>query len=204
MQWPCPVCAYNGHSKVQLDKCKTNDLPCVPPSTDIGGRNGVLSKYQSLATVVVVVVVVEIIKLYQVQTGRFLATTGYVAPLPQLCSLHCSHPLQILLLKDILDPPATLEVGVYQQPFSVLIMCTIDNPICPAIESTKCPVVYLGLSGGPMLTIGESCASSSNTVLLIPFLEQLVHWTFDCPACTVWSACPFKGAVHSNSESSSS
>ena len=32
--------------------------------------------------VVVVVVVVEIITLYQVQTGRFLATTGYVAPSP--------------------------------------------------------------------------------------------------------------------------
>ena len=31
---------------------------------------------------VVVVVVVEIIKLYQVQTGRFSATTGYVAPSP--------------------------------------------------------------------------------------------------------------------------
>ena len=29
-----------------------------------------------------VVVVVEIITLYQVQTGRFLATTGYVAPSP--------------------------------------------------------------------------------------------------------------------------
>ena len=29
-----------------------------------------------------VVVVVEIIKLYLVQTGRFLATTGYVAPSP--------------------------------------------------------------------------------------------------------------------------
>ena len=28
------------------------------------------------------VVVVEIITLYQVQTGRFLATTGYVAPSP--------------------------------------------------------------------------------------------------------------------------
>ena len=31
---------------------------------------------------VCVVVVVEIITLYQVQTGRFLATTGYVAPSP--------------------------------------------------------------------------------------------------------------------------
>ena len=31
---------------------------------------------------VVVVVVVEIIKLYLVQTGRFLAVTGYVAPSP--------------------------------------------------------------------------------------------------------------------------
>ena len=31
---------------------------------------------------VVVVVVVEIIKLYPVQTGRFLAATGYVAPSP--------------------------------------------------------------------------------------------------------------------------
>ena len=30
----------------------------------------------------VVVVVVEIITLYQVQTGRFLAATGYVAPSP--------------------------------------------------------------------------------------------------------------------------
>ena len=29
---------------------------------------------------VVVVVVVEIIKLYLIQTGRFLAATGYVAP----------------------------------------------------------------------------------------------------------------------------
>ena len=32
--------------------------------------------------VVVVVVVVEIITLYQVQPGRFLASTGYVAPSP--------------------------------------------------------------------------------------------------------------------------
>ena len=31
---------------------------------------------------VVVAVVVEIIKLYLVQMGRFLATTGYVAPSP--------------------------------------------------------------------------------------------------------------------------
>ena len=31
---------------------------------------------------VVVVVVVEIMKLYLVQTGRFLATTGYVVPSP--------------------------------------------------------------------------------------------------------------------------
>ena len=37
------------------------------------------------APVVCVVVVVEIITLYQVQAGRFLATTGYVAPFPPLC-----------------------------------------------------------------------------------------------------------------------
>ena len=35
-----------------------------------------------MSGVCVVVVVVEIITLYQVQTGRFLATTGYVAPSP--------------------------------------------------------------------------------------------------------------------------
>ncbi|MCG8452632.1 MAG: hypothetical protein MI717_05585, partial [Spirochaetales bacterium] len=39
---------------------------------------------------VCVVVGVEIITLYQVQTGRFLATTGYVAPSPN----HVQHNVQ--------------------------------------------------------------------------------------------------------------
>ena len=43
---------------------------------------------------VVVVVVVEIITLYQVQTGRFLATTGYVAPSPN----HVQNNVQEIIM----------------------------------------------------------------------------------------------------------
>ena len=41
--------------------------------------------------VCVCVCVVEIITLYQVQTGRFLATTGYVAPSPN----HVQYNVQV-------------------------------------------------------------------------------------------------------------
>ena len=41
----------------------------------------------SIAHAVVVVIVVEIITLYLVQPGRFLATTGYAAPSPN----HVQH-----------------------------------------------------------------------------------------------------------------
>ena len=50
--------------------------------------------------VVVVVVVVAIITLYLVQTGRFLATTGYVAPSPN----HVQHNVHKGHLKHSVSP----------------------------------------------------------------------------------------------------
>ena len=46
---------------------------------------------------VCVVVVVEIITLYQVQTGRFLATTGYVAPSPN----HVQNNVQTQMYRNV-------------------------------------------------------------------------------------------------------
>ena len=43
------------------------------------------------------------------------------ASITQLCPLQHSHPLQILLLKDLLDPPAMLAARVCQAPLSDLI-----------------------------------------------------------------------------------
>ena len=48
----------------------------------------------------VVVVVVEIIKLYLVQTGHFLATTGYVARSPSLVQYNVSEIRMILCDRD--------------------------------------------------------------------------------------------------------
>ena len=45
----------------------------------------------------------------------------------QLCPLLYSHPLQILLLNDLLDPPGMLAARVYQLPFLELI-CAKRQP----------------------------------------------------------------------------
>ena len=81
---------------------------------------------------------------------------------------------------------------------------TTDSPIHLAIESTARLAVCVGLCGGLELTTGENCAYSSDTMLLIPLLECPLRWKFDCLAFTAWTACPCKGAVHSNNEKSSS
>ena len=55
-------------------------------------KGGVRRREKGCVCVCVCVVVVgEIITWYQVQTGRFLATTGYVAPSPN----HVQHNVQV-------------------------------------------------------------------------------------------------------------
>ena len=63
-------------------------------------------------------------------------------------------------------------------------------------------LVCVGLSGGPVLTLWESSASSSITALLIPHPERPVRWTFAAAvSCSVF---PFPLDIVAEGSASSS